>query len=129
MFSTTSRNVRRYREDHDLFNHEENNLLKLENNLREEDLWQYKYPDDNKLNSVGVRGIYLGNFVRWDPVAQHQMMIKKYGYQSSSFARTFDCYDHVDCYNYMNLHDYLKLCKHGYSKVTDHACEKYDKKI
>ena len=22
----------------------------------------------------------------------------------------------------MNLHDYLKLCKHGYSKVTDHAC-------
>ena len=21
----------------------------------------------------------------------------------------------------MNLHDYLKLCKHGYSKVTDHA--------
>ncbi len=113
---------RRYREDHDLFNHEENSLLKLENNLREEDLWQYKYPDDNKLNSVGVRGIYLGNFVRWDPVAQHQMMIKKYGYQSSSFARTFDCYDHVDCYNYMNLHDYLKLCKHGYSKVTDHAC-------
>ena len=22
----------------------------------------------------------------------------------------------------MYLHDYLKLCKHGYSKVTDHAC-------
>ena len=22
----------------------------------------------------------------------------------------------------MNLHDYLKLLKHGYSKVTDHAC-------
>ena len=22
----------------------------------------------------------------------------------------------------MYLHDYLKLCKHGYSKVTDHVC-------
>ena len=48
-------------------------------------------------------------------------MVKKYKYKSIKFNRTFDIYDYVDCYNYMNLHDYLKLCKHGYSKVTDHA--------
>ena len=48
-------------------------------------------------------------------------MIREYGYGSAGFSRTFDCYDYVDCFNYMNLHDQLKLCKHGYSKVTDHA--------
>jgi hypothetical protein len=37
-------------------------------------------------------------------------------------ARTFERYDHVDCFNYMDAHDLLKLYRHGYSKVTDHAC-------
>jgi hypothetical protein len=69
-----------------------------------------------------VRGIYLGNYVRWDPKAQHEQMIKEYDYRTAAFSRTFDCYDYVDCFNYMNLHDQLKLYKHGFSKVTDHAC-------
>ena len=49
-------------------------------------------------------------------------MIRDYGYRTASFSRTFDCYDYVDCFNYMNIHDQLKLYKHGFSKVTDHAC-------
>ena len=40
----------------------------------------------------------------------------------AQFNRTFDTYDHVDCYNFMDVHDYIKYLKHGYSKVTDHAC-------
>ena len=74
------------------------------------------------LKTIGVRGIYLGNYVRWDPKDQHEQMIRKYGYNTAHFSRTFDCYDYVDCFNYMNLHDQLKLYKHGFSKVTDHAC-------
>ena len=49
-------------------------------------------------------------------------MIHDYDYRTSRFSRTFDCYDYIDCFNYMNLHDQLKLYKHGFSKVTDHAC-------
>jgi hypothetical protein len=48
-------------------------------------------------------------------------MVQRHGYQGAAFERTFDTYDHVDCYNFMALHDLLKLYKHGYSKVTDHA--------
>ena len=114
--------TRRYREDHDLFGYEPNKLMSFDNHLITRDLWQYKYPDDYSLNSLGIRGIYLGNFVRWDPLAQHTKMVKEFGYKGANFSRTFDTYDFVDCFNYMNLHDYLKLCKHGYSKVTDHAC-------
>jgi len=114
--------TRRYRKDHDLMGFEADDLIEITNNLTENDIWQYRYPDDNLLNSIGVRGIYLSNFFRWDSKSQHELMIKKYKYKSSKFSRTFENYDHTDCFNYMDLHDYLKLCKHGYSKVTDHAC-------
>jgi N-acetyl sugar amidotransferase len=114
--------TRRYRKDHDLMGFEADDLLSLFDTLTEADVWQYRYPDDHDLQQVGVVGIYLGNYVRWDPKAQHELMIERYGYETARFARTFDCYDYVDCFNYMNLHDQLKLYKHGYSKVTDHAC-------
>lgn len=113
--------TRRYRKDHDLMGLEGDDLVELFDTLREDDIWQYRYPDDASLDAVGVRGVYLGNYVRWDPKAQHEQMIASHGYRTAPFARTFDCYDHVDCYNFMDLHDLLKLVKHGFSKVTDHA--------
>ena len=113
---------RRYRKDHDLFGYEADDLLSIDNTLNEEDIWQYRYPTDFDINKIGVRGIYLGNYVRWDPKKQHEEMINLYNYQTSKFSRTFDCYDFVDCYNYMDIHDLMKFYKHGYSKVTDHAC-------
>ena len=114
--------TRRYRKDHDLMGFEADDLIAVENNLTEEDIHGFRYPEDYDLNSVGVRGIYLGNFIRWDPKKQHELMIKLYDYETSSFKRTFDTYEHVDCFNYMDIHDQLKLIKHGFSRVTDHAC-------
>ncbi len=113
--------TRRYRKDHDLMGQEADDLLSMFDTLTEDDVWQYRYPDDGKLDDVGVVGIYLGNYVRWDPKAQHEQMMAAHGYRTARFARTFDAYDHVDCFNYLHLHDLLKLYKHGYSKVTDHA--------
>ncbi|RHX91296.1 N-acetyl sugar amidotransferase [Leptospira yasudae] len=112
---------RRYRKDHDLFGVEADDMLSIFGSITEEDIWQYRYPDDFDLHSNGTRGIYLGNYFRWDPKAQHEEMIRLYDYRTATFSRTFDQYDFVDCFNYMNLHDLLKLYKTGYSKVTDHA--------
>jgi N-acetyl sugar amidotransferase len=113
--------TRRYRKDHDLMGREADDLLSIFDTLHEEDIWQYRYPEEDALQAVGVRGIYLGNYVRWDPKAQHELMIERHKYGTARFARTFDCYDHVDCFNFMDIHDHIKLIKHGYSKVTDHA--------
>lgn len=113
---------RRYRKDHDLMSIEADDLLSIESTLDEDDIWQYRYPSDHELNKVGVRGIYLSNYLPWDPKAQDELMIKKFNFKTSKLVRTFDTYEHVDCFNYMNIHDLLKLNKCGYSKVTDHAC-------
>lgn len=113
--------TRRYRHDHDLMGYEADDLLGIFDTLSEDDIWQYRYPDNFDINNIGVRGIYLGNYIRWDPKLQHEEMIRKYDYKTASFSRTFDTYDHTDCFNFMDLHDYIKYLKHGFSKVTDHA--------
>jgi hypothetical protein len=49
-------------------------------------------------------------------------MIEKYKFETNEQNRTFDSYNDVDCFNYSDVHDYIKFIKHGYCKVTDHAC-------
>lgn len=115
--------TRRYRKDHDLMGYEADDLLNAYNDLREEDIYQYRYPDDYDLKIRNVRGIYLSNFIRWDPKKQQEKMIHLYGCKTATHARTFNSYEHTDCFNYMNLHDYLKKIKHGYGKVVDHASQ------
>ena len=108
--------TRRYRKNHDLMGVEAENLIETSDNLKESDIFQYFYPDDYELNKNGTRGIYLGNYIRWDVKKQHELMIKLFKYKTYSFNRTMDCYDFVDSFNYMNLHDKIKLYKHGFSK-------------
>lgn len=113
--------TRRYRKDHDLMGYEAEDLITPENSLDEDDIWQFIYPDDLDIHKIGIRGIYLSNYIPWDPKKQDEEMIKICKFKSTSHKKTFDTYEHVDCFNYMNIHDQLKLYKHGYSKVTDHA--------
>ncbi|OGW83086.1 MAG: LPS biosynthesis protein [Omnitrophica bacterium RIFCSPHIGHO2_02_FULL_51_18] len=114
--------TRKYRKDHDLMGFEAEDLLRLHPNLKEADLNPYFYPHDKILERVGVRGIYLSNYIRWDSKKQHEDMIRLYGYEASPQERTFDTYNDVDCFHYSSLHDSLKWLKWGYGKVVDHAC-------
>ena len=112
--------TRKYRKEHDLMGFEAEDLIDL-NTLNIKDLQSYLYPHDKEIEAVGIRGIYLNNYIRWDSKAQHEKMIKLYGYETNSQQRTFDTYNDVDCYHYSGLHDFIKFIKHGYGKVSDHA--------
>jgi N-acetyl sugar amidotransferase len=113
--------TRKYRKEHDLMSHEAEDLIDDFDGISENDIVQYKYPDDKEIERVGVRGIYLNNYIRWDSRAQHEEMIRIYNYETALQTRTFDNYNDVDCYNYSDVHDYIKFLKHGYGKVVDHA--------
>lgn len=114
--------TRKYRKEHDLMGYEAEDLINYEfDNLTENDLTQFFYPDDREIENVGVRGIYLNNFIRWDSRLQHEAMIEQYGYETAPQTRTFDTYNDVDCWNYSDVHDYIKWIKHGYGKVVDHC--------
>jgi N-acetyl sugar amidotransferase len=114
--------TRKYRKEHDLMGYEAEDLVNEFDNISINDIKQFKYPDDKEIERVGVRGIYLNNYIRWDSREQHELMIKKYNYQTDFQNRTFDSYNDIDCWNYSDLHDYIKFLKFGYGKVVDHAC-------
>jgi hypothetical protein len=114
--------TRRHRKDHDLMGLEADDLLSTFDNLREEDIWQYRYPNFQEIRENSIKGIYLGNYLRWDPIMQHRKMVELYDYKTAPLNRTFDIYDHVDDLHYADTHDFIKTRKHGYGKATDHAC-------
>ena len=113
--------TRKYRKEHDLMGYEVEDLVDDFDDIRKEDINPFLYPEDKEVEEVGIRGIYLNNYIRWDTKAQHEMMIKEYNYETSGQTRTFDNYNDVDCFNYSDVHDYIKFIKYGYGKVTDHA--------
>lgn len=113
--------TRKYRCEHDLMGWEGGDLVDGREGLTEEDLRPFFYPRDEEISKVGVRGIYLSNYIRWDTKRQHEDMIERYGYESAKQQRTFDTYNDVDCQHYSGLHDWIKFVKFGYGKVTDHA--------
>lgn len=113
--------TRKYRKEHDLMGYEAEELIDQQNYLSREDLTPFIYPHDKEIERIGIRGIYLSNYIRWDSKKQHEDMIKMYGYQTASQTRTFDTYNDIDCFNYSDVHDYVKFLKWGYGKVTDQA--------
>jgi hypothetical protein len=112
---------RKYQYEHDLMGLEAEDLLGGFENLSREEISPFIYPDDAQIASVGVRGIYLNNYIFWNSRSQHEEMIRNFGYESMPQTRTFDSYSNASCWNYSDLHDYIKFIKHGYGKVIDHA--------
>ena len=112
---------RKYRKDHDCMGFEAEDLIEEFDNLSNSDIAPYKYPSNRDIERVGVRGIYLNNYIRWDSRSQHEKMIKKFNYEGRKQTRTFDSFSNSDCYLYSDVHDYIKFIKHGYGKVNDHV--------
>lgn len=109
------------RKEHGLFRVSAEDLLEDGGDVTRRDVQPFIYPYDNELERIGVRGVYLSNYFRWDSKAQHERMIDLYGYESGEQQRTFNTYEDVHCFHSAGVHDYLKFLRLGYGKVTDHA--------
>lgn len=113
--------TRRYRKEHDLMGLEAEDFVDQQG-LSERDLSAFFYPSDAQLRKTGVKGIYLGNFHRWDTKAQHEEMVKLYRQYQGPLPRTFDTYNDIDDMHFTGMHDLLKIRKFGYGKVVDDSC-------
>jgi len=93
--------------------------------LRAADLTTYMYPTDRQLMDVGVRGLYLGNFVHWEANVHTRMVIDEYGFETSDepFDRTYRRMSNLDDMHENGVHDWLKYVKFGYGRATDHVCK------
>ena len=81
------------------------------------------YPKDDEIDNINIRGIYLGNYINWNPIKQTELMIDLYGFETDIKERTFNTYENVECYFNDCVHDYKKFFKFGYGRATDHASQ------
>jgi len=114
----------RVRHEHGLRGFEWENMLGDEDEpLTEKDLLWAKYPSDEEILNVGVRGLYIGNFFKWDPNNHSKSMEQKYGWKSSheGFQRTYRKFSNLDDRYENGIHDLMKYIKFGYGRASDHA--------
>ena len=119
----------RYRHEHGLRGYEWFDFLeaceRYDEKLTKQNLLPYMYPTDDEIDEVGVRGIYISNFFRWDANTHGPMMIEKYGFKESEepFERTYRTMSNLDDMHENGIHDYMKFVKFGYGRATDHVCK------
>lgn len=85
------------------------------------DMKPYLYPTDEEIRKVGVTGIFLGHFIKWD-IFKLLDLVKKIGFSEESEVKegTYDSWENLDV-KYTVFHDYFKFLKYGFGRATDHA--------
>lgn len=90
--------------------------------ITERDLSLYMYPNDDDIHRVGVTGLFLGYYFKWDlrEVLKHS---KAHGFSTSirPVETTYENFENLDCYS-NHVHDYMKYLKYGFGRATDNAC-------
>jgi len=85
------------------------------------DLLPYFYPTDEDIRRVGVTGIFLGSYIKWDIFKQLEV-VKKLGFTENSepIEGTYQKFENLDVF-FTVFHDYFKFLKYGFGRTTDHA--------
>lgn len=107
------------RKEHDLFNVDIDTLIGNGAQVQERDLNYYKYPNIFQLEKSGIKGIYLSNYMKWDPLKQNHSILDC-GFKPERNQGSFDIYERAGSSVYYQFHDLLKFKRVGYRKIRDH---------
>lgn len=90
--------------------------------ISERDLALYFYPEDEAINRIGVTGLFLGYYIKWD-LRKVLQSARENGFSVSDYRveTTYENFENLDCYS-NHVHDYLKYLKYGFGRATDNAC-------
>ena len=114
----------RVRHEHDLRGYEWYDMINDPiDKITEKDMLWAKYPDDEEIIKIGVRGLYIGNFFKWDPNKNTKKMKDLYGWKEAEkpFERTYRKFSNLDDRYENGIHDLMKFIKFGYGRCSDHA--------
>ena len=94
------------------------------NDITRQDVAPFIFPETDLMEEIGVRGIYLGNYIEWNHLKQIKFLTKEHDFKMASWKRdrTFSLFHKVDDHA-NDVHDYLKYLKFGYGRGTDHTAE------
>ena len=116
----------RYRKDQLLRGYDWSDMLNdKKEKITEKEMEWCKYPNDEAINKIGLRGLFIGNYDPWDANEHTKLVKEKYNWKESPvpFERTYRRFSNLDDMYENGVHDYLKYIKFGYGRGTDHACK------
>ena len=114
----------RVRHEHGLRGFEWYDFLNDEKDkLSEKDMIWAKYPSDEEIIKTGTRGLFIGNYFKWDPNSHTKLMMELYGWKQAKkpFERTYRLFSNLDDRYENGIHDLMKFVKFGYGRCSDHA--------
>lgn len=88
------------------------------------DIKTFHYPTDNEIHSVGVTGLFLGYYEKWDTLRNVENALQA-GWNKNPdgpVEGAFNDCENLDCKWIGGLHDYMKWIKYGYGRATDQLC-------
>ena len=96
-----------------------------EEGFDKKDLLTFEYPSDEDVKSIGVTGLYLGYYLKWQAYKHIDQMIAL-GWAPNPgdepIEGAYSPYENLDCKWIGGLHDYMKFLKYGYGRATDQLC-------
>lgn len=113
---------RRWLEEYQMLGYRISDLVHDGFNMDDLKVWQY--PSDEELHRVGVTGLFMGYFTRWNGRSNMEKMTELGWHHNPGgpVEGTYTDYENLDCKWVGGLHDYLKFVKYGYGRATDNAC-------
>jgi N-acetyl sugar amidotransferase len=84
----------------------------------------FHYPSDEEIKSIGVTGLFLGYYQKWDSVRNYEK-VKSLGWSvnpDGPIEGAYNDIENLDCKWIGGLHDYMKFLKYGYGRATDQLC-------
>ena len=91
-----------------------------DNDISIKELNPYVIPSQKECDRVGIKGIYLGDYMFWDDERQTEFIRDTYGWQEKDVEGTYKRYKSNGCVM-TGVHDYMKFIKRGFGRATDHV--------
>lgn len=116
--------TKKYRTEHMCRGYDWFDFCEETEGLTQQDFLWARYPSDEEIERLGLRGIFIANYFGWNQLDHLQKMIDLYGFElyDRSFDRTYRLDSNLNDIHDNGIHDYMKFVKFGYGRATDHAC-------
>jgi len=91
----------------------------IDDDLTLKEIAMYRFPEDEELRKAKVTSIFLGYYVKWDPVDNFNIS-SKLGFKKHPDGPRLGLYDFADLDSTdIIIHHYIKLLKYGMSRLND----------
>lgn len=90
--------------------------------IKKNEMGAFIRPSLKDIKKVGIRRIFLGDYMFWDLEKQTELVINEYGWKEDKVDGTYKRYKSVEC-KMPGVHDYAKFVKRGFGRGTDFAAQ------